>query len=120
MQRYAPCVTLLGMNTTKKYASNAERQAAHRARHRHKKPLTRDEIYQRVQLLRTTVIEAAERGDEVAQRVAGGSIDEMLLSLIEEFADGVSEERLILLRQDVEKRKAWRERGKLTRVFADV
>jgi hypothetical protein len=73
------------MPRPKEYSSNAEKQAAYRARHAHKKPPRADDVMALARTLRGSIADAARRGDSLAQELEADRIDDALRNLIREF-----------------------------------
>lgn len=68
----------------KMYQSNAEKQAAYRARHAHRKPPTIRRTYNLAHALFLEINKAAMEGDERALRLRGRNHEEVLENLIKE------------------------------------
>jgi hypothetical protein len=77
------------MGRAKKYATDAERQAAYRSRLGAATVVVDrvglDGLHQRLEALHSGIESAARRGDSLAIRCRAGSIDTMLDRLIEYF-----------------------------------
>lgn len=73
------------MKRERMYKSNAEKQAAYRARKAHLMPPLQSEVAALARTLQSAVTDAAKAGDELAQRVQAQREDEVLRELTTYF-----------------------------------